>query len=78
MPRCLVCRTRRASYKSLIKHIQDSGHIKPCTCGGYHYPHRPKSPYCYLNSLSSVRAAVREGSLKTQEEILDACLDLIF
>jgi len=47
--RCPECRSRRATFKSLLAHVQESGH-KLCYCSagphGYHYPHRPGSPCC--------------------------------
>lgn len=39
-------------------HLRSSGH-KPCRCGGYHYQHRPGSPYCELNPLSLLRHVLR-------------------
>ena len=38
--------------------MQEAGH-KLCTCGGYHYAHRPGSPYCIRNPWSEYREAVR-------------------
>lgn len=58
--RCPECRTRRASLLTLAQHLQRSGH-RACTCGGYHYAHRPGSPYCTRNAMSDVRHAARRG-----------------
>ena len=42
MIRCPQCRTRRASYASMMAHVKASGH-KLCDCGGYHFPQQPYS-----------------------------------
>jgi hypothetical protein len=42
------------------KHIEESGH-KLCTCGGFHYPHRPGSSYCEHNPRSGFFHAQRAG-----------------
>jgi hypothetical protein len=65
--RCPSCRTRRATYQSLQAHIRESGH-KACTCGGYHYPHRPFSRFCDQNPMSDVHVAARNGEPR---EVLD-------
>lgn len=59
--RCVVCRTRRATFKSLMEHMKATGHKKPCTCSGYHHPHRPGSPCCNQNPLSMYFLAARAG-----------------
>lgn len=59
--RCPDCRTRRASFVSMLKHIDATGH-STCTCGGYHYPHRPGSTYCERNPLSGAWLAQRYGA----------------
>lgn len=58
--RCQACRTRRTSFTSLLEHQRVKGH-RLCTCGGYHYAHRPLSPFCVQNPMSDVRIAEREG-----------------
>jgi hypothetical protein len=58
MFRCPECRTRRANWHLFTKHIEEAQH-KVCTCGGYHYPHRPGSPYCTRNAWSEYREAQR-------------------
>jgi hypothetical protein len=42
----------------MIAHVRDSGH-RACDCGGYHYKHRPGSPYCHSNPLSLLRHVLR-------------------
>lgn len=65
-PRCPGCRTRRASFTSLLKHVAASGHAV-CHCGGYHHPHRPGSPCCEVNDWCAVRQSQRRGDpLETQ------------
>lgn len=44
----------------LKRHIAATGH-RVCICGGYHYPHRPGSPYCTKNPLSIMYLAARSG-----------------
>lgn len=61
MFRCPSCRTRRKDYKLFTQHIQQSGHAL-CKCGGYHYQHRPGSPFCEVNALSALRLADRYGA----------------
>ena len=74
MLRCPQCRTRRATYESMQKHIKESGHTY-CDCGGYHYKHRIYSPYCHHNEMSPLLHAMRCADL-TDEEIEDIALDL--
>lgn len=59
--RCPSCRTRRRDYGLFTKHLQESGH-RLCNCGGYHYSHRPASPYCEANPMSDVLLASRQGT----------------
>lgn len=58
--RCPECRTRRKDYGLFTRHLQTSGH-RICNCGGYHYQHRPGSPFCERNPWSDYRAAERRG-----------------
>lgn len=61
MIRCPQCRTRRASYASMMAHVKASGH-KLCDCGGYHFPHREGSPCCHSNPMSALHAAASAGT----------------
>jgi hypothetical protein len=61
MFRCPDCRTRRADYHLFTRHTQQTQH-RHCLCGGYHYKHRPGSPYCIRNPWSEYREAVRQGA----------------
>lgn len=67
--RCPDCRTRRKNYGLFTKHLRDSGH-RLCDCGGYHYRHRPGSPYCKANPMSVVLHALREGATPEQAQEL--------
>lgn len=58
---CPDCRTRRATFSTLLRHVAQTGH-ELCTCGGYHFAHRPGSPYCAYNPLSALRMADRYGA----------------
>lgn len=58
--RCPECRTRRKDYGLFTQHLRASGH-RLCGCGGYHYAHRPGSPYCYANPLSALLHADLQG-----------------
>lgn len=60
MYRCPACRTRRSSYKLFTQHLRATGH-KVCTCGGYHYAHRPGSPCCEQNPSCDLHQALRRG-----------------
>jgi hypothetical protein len=60
MLRCPDCRTRRATFTSMVRHLTQTQH-RVCTCGGYWYPHRPGSPCCEGNPRALVNRAVREG-----------------
>ena len=71
--RCLACRTRRATFTSLVAHVKYSGH-KPCTCGGYHYPHRPFSRFCDQNPMADVWRARRDGA--TEEQVNDIAMEV--
>lgn len=75
MLRCPQCRTRRASFVSMLKHINEKGH-KLCGCGGYHYKHRPGSTYCEENPMAPLYHAMRCADL-TDEEIEDIKIGLI-
>lgn len=66
--RCPDCRTRRKDYALFTRHLQQSGH-KLCGCGGYHYKHRPGSPYCEGNPMSDVLLASRQGT--ADDELAD-------
>lgn len=60
MFRCPECRTRRKDWGLFAQHLQTSGHAL-CRCGGYHYAHRPGSPYCTQNPVSALLVADRQG-----------------
>lgn len=66
--RCPECRTRRRDYGLFTRHLKESGH-RICNCGGYHYSHRPGSPYCVGNPMSDVLIASRQGA--TDAELAD-------
>lgn len=70
MLRCIVCRTRRASFASMQRHAAATHHTAACTCGGYHYPHRPGSGCCERNVWAELRQAERDSA--SEEELLDA------
>lgn len=69
--RCPACRTRRSTFKLMQQHVQISAHAL-CGCGGYHYSHRPGSPFCELNPLAELRHAMRAvgGDEEMVQEIL--------
>jgi uncharacterized protein (DUF2237 family) len=71
--RCNTCGTRRSTFVALLKHKRDKGHGKNCTCGGYHFPHRPGSPCCEENGFATWHRAKRAGA--TPDELLDAFID---
>ena len=71
--RCPACRTRRTSFTALVEHCREHGH-KVCTCGGYHHPHRPHSPYCQQNTQSAARVAWRDGA--SADETLEISIDI--
>lgn len=71
--RCGICGTRRATFVSLLNHKRNSGHNKPCTCGGYHFPHRPGSGCCDTAPYPTLRRAQREGA--TGDDLTDAFIE---
>ncbi|UZZ64546.1 hypothetical protein [Curvibacter phage PCA1] len=73
--RCPACRTRRSDYKLFTQHLRTSGH-KLCNCGGYHYAHRPGSPFCEQNPMGDVLVAARYGA--TDDELLDIAAEVAF
>jgi len=73
MLRCPECRSRRTTFKSMLQHIRASGH-KLCQCGGYHYPHRPGSPFCDANPMAPALRASREGA--SDEEVYEIVVAL--
>ena len=68
--RCPACRT---SFVALVEHCRVHGHTV-CGCGGYHYAHRPGSPYCEQNAMSAVRIAARQEGI-TADELLEIAVD---
>lgn len=72
--RCPECRSRRASYNTLVAHVKASGH-KLCHCLGYKYPHRPGSPYCDHNRMAPANRAAREGV--EGQDLLDIALECV-
>lgn len=75
MLRCPECRTRRATYASMQRHIHASGHDY-CNCEGYHFQHRPGSGCCDQNPRGAIVDARRRGA--SAEEILDILIDIIW
>lgn len=73
MYRCPACRTRRDDYRLFTRHLRESGH-RLCHCGGYHYAHRPGSPYCEQNPMSELNAAARRG--EADDVLLDIAAHL--
>jgi len=73
MLRCPECRSRRATFTSMLAHVQASGH-KLCRCGGYHYAHRPGSPFCYENPMAPALHASRAGS--SAEEVMEIMVEI--
>lgn len=71
--RCPDCRTRRKSFDLFTRHLRESGH-RACTCGGYHYKHRPGSPCCEKNPMADVEIAKRHGGF-TADELLEIAVD---
>lgn len=71
--RCNECRTRRSSIQLLLKHHAISKDCRPCNCGGYHFAHRPGSPYCEHNPRAPLRHALR--ACESDEEVLDALVE---
>lgn len=75
VPRCPQCGTRRATFVSLIKHMETSGH-EPCRCGGYAWPHRLGSKLCDAHPRVVVNRAIAADA--SDEDIMDAELDVIW
>lgn len=73
--RCPECRTRRQDFDLFMRHIHESGHCL-CNCGGYHYAHRPGSPFCKRNPFSDVLDASRRG--ESAEVCMDIAADIAF
>lgn len=73
--RCKVCRTRRATFTSLLRHVKESGHRKPCQCSGYHYPHRPGSPCCDQDPRAPYMRAVRAGEMDMADALIEMAFD---
>lgn len=71
--RCPACRTRRTSFVALLEHCREHDH-KLCTCGGYHHPHRPASPYCHHNPQSAALVAWRDGA--SDDEVSEISVEL--
>jgi hypothetical protein len=71
--RCPECRSRRATYQSMQLHIKATGH-KLCTCGGYHYAHRPGSPFCEQNPRCAYYHALRAS--EPDEVLLEILVDM--
>lgn len=73
--RCPACRTRRATFTTLVAHIRHSGH-KVCLCGGYHFAHRPFSRYCDQLPMAPAHRAERDGA--TPEQVEEIALEIAF
>lgn len=71
--RCPECRTRRRDHGLFTQHLRESGH-KVCRCGGYHFEHRPGSPFCEHNPMSAAQLASRYGA--SDAEVAEIVLDL--
>lgn len=71
--RCPECRTRRRDYGLFTQHLRETGH-KACICGGYHYKHRPGSPFCVANPMSAALLASRYGA--SDSEVAEIALEL--
>lgn len=71
--RCPECRTRRHTWELFTRHLRESGH-RLCTCGGYHYAHRPGSPFCERHPLVDLHRAMREHA--DPETLADIAQDL--
>lgn len=70
MLRCAVCRTRRATFASMLAHRHAAQHVGPCTCPGYHYPHRSGSECCDAHPYADYNRAKRAGA--KGDDLLDA------
>ena len=73
MLRCPVCVTRRTTFAAMQRHKAATGHLAPCNCGGYAFPHRPGSGCCELNPYAEFNAARRAGL--RGDDLLDAFID---
>lgn len=73
--RCPECRTRRRDYGLFTQHLRESGH-RLCRCGGYHFEHRPGSPFCERNPTGAARLAIRYGA--TDDEVNEILIDIAF
>lgn len=71
--RCPECRTRRRDHGLFTQHLRETGH-KACICGGYHYKHRPGSPFCMANPMSPALLASRYGA--SDVEVADIALEI--
>lgn len=69
--RCPECRTRRRDYGLFTQHLRESGH-RLCICGGYHYQHRPGSPFCEKNPYSPALLASRYGATDAEVKEIEA------
>lgn len=68
--RCPACRTRRTDWLALLAHCNAHGHGL-CTCGGYHFAHRPGSPCCEKNPMGPLHSAIRADSAGLAEIEMD-------
>lgn len=59
--RCGACRTRRSDGAKLFSHLLEHPECAPCTCGGYHFPHRRGTTYCHANPKSLLAEMSRGG-----------------
>lgn len=75
MWRCPECRTRRKSWGLFSQHLRESGHGL-CSCGGYHYRHRPGSTYCERNPWCDVHRASRQG--EDAETLADMAAEIAY
>lgn len=73
--RCPECRTRRATFTSLLAHAEKHNH-RVCGCGGYHYPHRRGSRFCVHNTYVDYHVAKRDGA--TGEGLWDAWMECVW
>lgn len=73
--RCPACRTRRATFVSLLSHVKHTGHAL-CACGGYHFAHRPFSRFCDQNPMADMWRAERDGA--TDQQLLDIEVEVAF
>ena len=71
--RCPECRTRRRSHGLFTQPLRETGH-RLCRCGGYHFEHRPGSPYCERNPMSAALLASRSGA--SDEEVFEIALEI--